>query len=62
MTQKAGDHIMYFLFDRISHQQVSQVFCDCWPIYDKKTEAHFRSAVFEWYKALNQVHSCIFIP
>lgn len=54
MNKRLGETILHFLFVCIDQEKAAKVFRDCWPFIDKKQEAQFHKATFEWYKSLQQ--------
>lgn len=61
MNKKLGETLLHFLFVCIDREKAAKVFRDCWPLLDKKQEAQFHRATFEWYKTLKQVTMYMFI-
>ncbi|XP_045619316.1 uncharacterized protein dgt6 [Procambarus clarkii] len=54
MNKKLGEAILHFLFVCIDREKAAKVFRDCWPLLEKKQEAQFHRATFDWYKSLQQ--------
>ena len=57
VPKRAGDLILHHLFTCIDKDNSNKIFRDCWPLHDKKCEAQFYRAAFDWYKALDQKYS-----
>ncbi|XP_050690896.1 uncharacterized protein LOC126982672 isoform X2 [Eriocheir sinensis] len=54
IDKRLGDEILHFLFVCLDREKAAKIFRDCWPLLDKKHEAQFHKATFEWYKSLQQ--------
>uniref|UniRef100_A0A4W4GMT8 HAUS augmin-like complex subunit 6 N-terminal domain-containing protein n=1 Tax=Electrophorus electricus TaxID=8005 RepID=A0A4W4GMT8_ELEEL len=40
--------VIHFLFKKLNPSRVQEVFRHCWPVLDRKADAEFRKAAFEW--------------